>query len=967
MRSDLFGALLFASCLVFGTSGVAGQTSISLAGQWRFQLDRNDSGMRDRLFARSLPGQVSLPGTLSEQGFGDEVTPATKWIGQIVDQSYFTSPDYHVYRQPGNVKLPFWLQPEKYYAGPAWYQREIEIPQEWAGRRIALLLERPHWETRVWVDGDLIGSNNALGTPHEYDLGVELQPGRHILTVRVDNRMIIDIGENSHSISDHTQGNWNGIVGRIELSASAPVWIDDLQVYPHLATRSITVRGRLGNATGRADHGVLSVEVNEHPSGPRSSPAAFSNPIAAVQVPVAWTPSGASFETLIQLPESVRAWDEFSPVLYQLAARLDANQDSRSVSFGLRELRTEGTEFLLNGRKLFFRGTLECAIFPLTGHPPVDVESWRKIIRAAKAHGLNHIRFHSWCPPEAAFEAADELGFYYQVECSSWANGSTTLGDGKPVDNWIYEEAERILRAYGNHPSFMLMLYGNEPGGPHHKAYLARWIDHFRARDARRLYSSGAGWPELQESQFHVLPDPRIQAWGAGLKSRINSRPPETGSDYRDFIWARSVPIISHEIGQWCVYPNLEEIPKYTGYLKPKNFEIFRDRLQASGMLDQAREFLLASGKLQTLCYKEDIESALRTPGMGGFQLLDLHDFPGQGTALVGVLDPFWDSKGYVSAEEFRRFCNVTVPLARLPKRVFETGEEIEASIEVAHYGAAPLNSMVATWRLLDEAGNVLMDGRLPAAAIPIGNAFGVGRIRIPLKMIQAPARCRLVVALEGTEFENDWDFWVYPAGLEAQEQGIVVVRELDDQALRALEGGAKMLLLIPPEKVAPDPHLGKVELGFSSIFWNTAWTKRQAPHTLGILCDPEHPALAAFPTDFHSDWQWWYLLNRAGAMILGDLPGPIRPIVQVIDDWFTARRLGLVFEARVGNGSLLVSSIDLENDLGSNPVARQLRHSLLEYMRGSDFRPDVTVTAEQIRALIAGTQREAASRRGSD
>ena len=132
---------------------------------------------------------------------------------------------------------------------------------------------------------------------------------------------------------------------------------------------------------------------------------------------------------------------------------------------------------------------------------------------------------------------------------------------------------------------------------------------------------------------------------GAGLSSRINAKPPETVSDYTESISKFDVPVISHEIGQWCVYPNFNEMKKYTGVLKPRNFEIFRETLEENQMLDQANDFLVASGKLQTLCYKEDIESALRTPGFGGFQLLDLHDFPGQGTALIGVLDPFWEEK----------------------------------------------------------------------------------------------------------------------------------------------------------------------------------------------------------------------------------------------------------------------------------------------------------------------------------
>jgi hypothetical protein len=415
---------------------------------------------------------------------------------------------------------------------------------------------------------------------------------------------------------------------------------------------------------------------------------------------------------------------------------------------------------------------------------------------------------------------------------------------------------------------------------------------------------------------------------------------------------ARKVPVISHEIGQWCVYPNLAERAKYTGYLKARNFDIFADSLAASGMADQAPAFLHASGKLQTLLYKEDIESALRTPGMGGFQLLDLHDFPGQGTALVGVLDPFWDPKGYVTAGAFRRFSGETVPLARLDRRVFTTAESLEADIEIAHFGPGPLAGARPVWRLADEDGRAVARGALPGRDVPVDNAVALGHLSLRLAKLKAPGRYRLVVGLDGTPFENDWDVWVYAPRVDTSvPAGVTVVRALDEAAEARLRAGGRVVLLVPPDRVRGDA-LGKVELGFSSIFWNTAWTSRQAPHTLGVVVDPKHPAFAAFPTEGHSNWQWWYLVARAGAMILDGLPGELRPTVQVIDDWFTNRKLGLVFEARVGEGRLLVTSIDLERDLATNPVARQMRLSLLRYAASDRFAPPVALSADAVRAL---------------
>lgn len=365
----------------------------------------------------------------------------------------------------------------------------------------------------------------------------------------------------------------------------------------------------------------------------------------------------------------------------------------------MRDFHVQGKSFVINGHPVFLRGTLECAIFPKTGFPPTDVEVWERIIKICKAHGLNHIRFHSWCPPKAAFEAADKLGFYYQVEASAW----TTIGDGEPIDRWLYEESERMVAEYGNHPSFCLMSHGNEPRGKNHPEFLKNFVSYWKAKDSRRVYTTAAGWPIILENDYHnVHRKVRIQGWNQNLNSIINREAPRSDYDWESAVAHLKAPMVSHEIGQWCVYPNFKEIPKYDGVLKATNLEIFKKSLEANGMLQLADDFLNASGKLQALCYKADIEAALRTKGFGGFQLLDLHDFPGQGTALVGILDSFWDEKGYISPEQFRQFCDETVPPARFKKMIFTSDEKVECEIEVAHYGENEISSVVPSWKIAD-------------------------------------------------------------------------------------------------------------------------------------------------------------------------------------------------------------------------------------------------------------------------
>jgi hypothetical protein len=355
------------------------------------------------------------------------------------------------------------------------------------------------------------------------------------------------------------------------------------------------------------------------------------------------------------------------------------------------------------------------------------------------------------------------------------------------------------------------------------------------------------------------------------------------------------------------------------------------------------------TGRLQTLCYKEEIESALRTPGFGGFQLLDLHDFPGQGTALVGVLDPFWDSKPYVAPQEFRRFCHHTVPLARLAKRTFVADETLEAAIEVYHFGPRDLTDAVITWELRQEDGSAAVSGTMTQVNLPRGQLSAAGTVSAKLPATAAPQKLRLVVGIEGTDYENDWELWVYPRELDsALPKDVMITEGLDDQTLAALSRGDKVLLIPRPETVRSD-----VAIGFTSVFWNTAWTRNQAPHTLGILCDPDHTALVRFPTEYHTNWQWWELINGSSAMILDDLPPDLRPLVQVIDTWFEARRLGLVFEAAVGGGKLLVCSMDIAHNLDNRPVARQMRYTLLSYMASDTFDPEIPVDVGEIRGLF--------------
>ena len=938
---SLVSIILLFSFLSPARASVIAPQFQSLSGSWLFALDRDDIGLTARWFEHSLSGRVELPGSLPEQGIGDPPSLTSTWTGVDEGLQELRTRSFEEYSRPDRFKMVYSLTPIRVYVGPAWYQRQIDVPTTWTGRRVALSLERVHWQTMVWVDGRLCGERNSLGTPHEYDLTDVLNPGQHTVTIRVDNRLQIPDFAGAHSVTDNTQGNWNGLIGALVLRATPRVWIEDAQVYPDVTHGAIRVSARFGNKTGVAGRSTLTVSAESY-----NSP--HSHRVPARQIPVRWTSEGGSVEFEIPLGQDAQLWDEFSPALYRLT--LAGVGDPYTVTFGMRELGVKGTQLTLNGRTIFLRGTLECAIFPRTGHPPMEVAEWERIFRIVRAHGLNHLRFHSWTPPEAAFIAADELGLYLQVEMAwtqSWGNTLTT---------WINEETGRILHTYGNHPSFMFLVASNEAGPlvGEPAPFANQWLAHWKKGDRRRLYSFASGFPMASENEFDVSIEPRLFPFPQPQRPVLEEAP-QTAFDWSAVVRQLGRPVVSHETAQWTAYPDLGEIPKYQGgVMQPGNLEIFRDLLNKAGLGEQAQAFTEASGAFQKLLYKAEIEAVLRTPGMAGFQLLGLQDYPGYGSAYVGLLNAFWEEKGYSTAEAFRRFSGATVPLARMPKLVLANDEQFTAVVEVAHYGSNDLVAIRPHWRIHDQADRDVAKGDLPVRPVPTGTLTTLGRISLPLAQFTQATKLTLEVTLPTTTAINTWDFWVFPANQTVTTPpGIHVAESLDATARNVLQKGGRVLLIPGPQHIA-----GNIPGTFQPIFWSNLLGGKGSQDTVGLLIDAHHPALQEFPTGTHSDWQWWGLAEHSKPMDLHALPNELHPIVQSIPDWAAPRKLGLLLEARVGSGRLLLSSIDLQSELEGRPAARQFRRSLLAYMDSTKFNPTVNLTFSQLENLLTDAPR---------
>lgn len=926
---------------------------VSLTGEWSLQLDPRGVGLEEGWFRRPLPDRIELPGTLDERGKGP--------LNENRESGMFTRVRRHL--------------------GPAWFQREIEIPANWASRRVWFAVERTK-TTRVWLDDRLVGTGDSLSVEQIFDLGTNLQPGRHRLTVCVDNSVRPPVGD-PHQLSEHTQTNWNGLLGRIELRTRDAVWIESIRTFPEVDVGSVRVAVELGrdpqlpsDLGGRVR---VSARLWNCPDGETGSTPEITAPFG---------PADRSVEIRCPLGSDARTWDEFSPALYRLRLDLTAEADRRRATdlretdFGLREFGRKGTQFAINGKSIFLRGKHDACVFPLTGYAPMSVEEWTRVLWIARSYGINHYRFHTWCPPEAALAAADIVGIYMQPELPNWnslgeppqnMDGDVELrgeaSSGTRHMDYLRAEGQRIFHAYGNHPSFVMFALGNELGGS--REAMAALITGFRRFDPRPLYAQGSnnflGAPTLAPGDDYwtttltgghysagtYFPDTRHRrvrgSYPVHTTGHINNRPPASDLDYREAVCDVPVPVIGHEIGQFQVYPDFRGISKFTGVLRARNFEIFRERLEKAGMHDQAEQFVRASGALAVICYREEIEAALRTPGFGGFQLLDLQDFPGQGTALVGILDAFMDSKGLIAPEAWREFCSETVPLLRMTGYAWQQRDRFHATAELAHYGARDLDGVRMRWSVADSGGTVIRRGEFPAVNAPQGGLTPFGDVDFALKEFPAPAAYTLRLELDGTSVRNSYRFWVYPDEVKVSPPpGVVVTRALDAKTRRTLAAGGRVLLLPHESSLARS-----VPGAFQPDFWcYPMFKKYQPPGTLGILCDPAHPALAGFPTGFHSDWQWWPIVRHGRSMVLDDTPHEFRPLVQVIDNFERNHKLALVFEAMVGGGRILACSGALLEQ-ADRPESRQLLHSLLTYAGSDHFQPEQSLGFDTLEKIF--------------
>lgn len=878
----------------------------------------------------SIPGQsgpIRLPGTLDESGIGRPESVERQWhLEDAREIGLYQDGDPIVTR----------LTRRHTYEGEAVFTSELKwkVPE---GKRIFLECERARFLI-LNVNGQSVPPYTAcsVSTPYVFEL-TGLMNGNDVLTLISDNSYPgwpYKAITQSSAGSDETQTNWNGILGYIRLRIEEQAFIQDIRVYPQ--GNRLDVCAVIDTVCSLS--GILRF----------SSLALLQDVETAVDVPAG---RAEIWMRGLRLATTVHRWDLEEGHLYSLTASISETA-RRTVSFGIRDFYAKDGRFRLNDRTIFLRSETNCAVFPESGYPPMDESAWRGILLTYRSYGVNCMRFHSHCPPEAAFTAADELGMLMQPELSHWDAESAFSSEESRKYYW--DELMQVLRMLANHPSFVMLTLGNELHADESgHNYMTKLLNQARDFDHTRLYANGsnthygqAGHDEA--SDFYTAMayfDKDLRATSNDMRGWLNETYPDLRTSYAPAMTAlrekTEQPICSFEIGQYEVLPDFDELDSFRGVTDPANLCVFHDRAKERGMLAGWKARVEASGELSLLCYRAEVEAALRTEGFGGISLLGLQDFPGQGTALVGMLNSHLEVKPFAFArpERFRNFFHDTLPLVLLPRCTYFQGETLTAVIRFANYGKQGLSG-IPSWVL--EGNGFSQNGIFNLVSSPVGGLTTLGLLSVPLDMRENAVQLTLTVTFCG--HSNTYSIWVYPNHEPVCPASVHECRLLDKDALAVLASGGRVYLSPPSTKEALP---NSVQGHFSTDFWSVGCFPQQEG-SMGQLIDAKHPVFAGFPTDTHTDWQWWPMASQRAVI----LPENYNAIITELDSYAYLRPMAQLLEFRCGGGRLLFSTFGLQ-DLMRYPEACALQASIYRYLESDDFCPEQEIPIETIQSLV--------------
>lgn len=877
----------------------------------------------------TIPGMtkpMTIPGTLDESGIGHKDVGGKKWHPDTDTNAALYQVDQGIQTRLTRVCT---------YEGPARITRTLDWakPQD---KRLFIDVERSRHLTLL-VNGREVPACSArsVSTPWSFEV-TDCMTGHDEIVFIADNSYPgwpHDAIVFSSAATDETQTNWNGMLGYVRLRVEERNFIRAVRAYP--CGDKLDVCVEISAVKPEETDVTVTSEALDGPSTAMARLRDGTNEIWLKALP---------------LRSDVRRWDEEEGFLYELTAAM--GEQAHTIRFGVRDFRAEGGFLTLNGRRIFLRSEANCCVFPETGHPPMTVAEWKQVLEVYRSYGVNCMRFHSHTPPEAAFAAADEMGMLMQPELGHW-NPETAF---ETEESYEYYQGELLgtLMALANHPSFVMMTLGNELAA--HELGHERMEELLRlahTQDGTRLFACASNahygwWGHKGESDFYTstnLGKVQLRATYAGMDGYLNHEYPSACHNYEQAMEAVrrecDKPVFSFEVGQFEVLPDFAEIDEFRGVTRAVNYEIIRSKVQESGLMDTWMQQVEATGELSNLCYREEIEAAMRTESFSGISLLGIQDFPGQGTALVGMLNSHLQPKPYPFAqpERFRTFFRSVLPLALLPRYTYEAGELLTAPVRLANYGRTAIAG-VPSWTLKGE--DVSMAGVLPEVDAAPGGLTDLGEIRVELAGIKRAMMLTLTIRIAGAV--NRYPIWVYPKTQPACPANVHECRSLDDTALAVLAKGGTVYL--SPDSTA-EAIPASIQAQFSPDFWSVGTFPYQAGG-MGQLIERDHPIFREFPTDAWSNWQWWPMASQRALL----LPRRVKAIVTEMDSYAYLRPMAKLLCCRCHGGVLMISSMALHN-LQQYPEARALQQGIYDWLSSGHADADQEMTVAEVRNMI--------------
>ena len=957
---------------------------ILLNGKWHVVLEDGTTG------------QMDLPGTLDENGIGHRDVGANQW-----------HPDAVLGNAAGEIDkdapIATRFTRRHTYEGEARISRKITVP-DYGTDRLFVLAERAR-ALRLLVDGEVcaVFRQGTLSTPYIFEL-TGAAPGEHEFTFLSDNSypgMPKAAIYYSSAATDETQTNWNGILGECSMYTRPQNFIDSLRVYPRAVKKE---------EKNKAGGYVLDVCVELAPGAKKvykdakiilQSEALAAGELEDTQtlteiisysgegLAEAGTDKEENPKTMeiwfrdLPLRENVKLWDEDEGNLYEMAVTLDNGMSAEDkggstaecrTRFGIRSFGDNGSGRLaLNGRAIFLRGEANCAEYPETGHPPMTIPEWKEMLLKYRSYGINFVRFHSHCEPEAAFAAADELGMLLQPELSHW-DPKDAFGT---EESYRYYRAELVdlLKTYANHPSFVMLTLGNElQAQDEGRERMRELVRTAKRMDPTRLYANGSNAfygeegcdPESDFYTSQSCKDVVICGTFSGMRGYLNENYPSADRTYDEAMAEirkeYQKPVFSFEVGQFEVLPDFEELESFHGISDPVNLKLIKKRVEERGLLPTWEKYVEATGELSRLAYREEIEAAMRTRELSGISLLGLQDFPGQGTALVGMMNSHLEPKPYDFArpERFREFFQECRILVKLPHYTYEAGERLIAEVEAANFGKRNIEG-VFCWTLagkksVSENGNcepaeikskntVIATGEDTEITIcRPGSYTEVGSLDIPLDFVEKNTALTLKVRIGDSI--SAYPIWVYRKTTPVCPENVYETRAFDVKTREILQNGGRVYLSPDADK---ESLPNSIKTQFTTDFWSVG-TFADQEGGMGQLIDTEHPIFKEFPTDFHTDWQWWIMATKRAVI----LPHPMKTIITEMDSYAFLRPMAQMIEFRCLKGKVLLSTMELHKSQ-QYPEVRALQASIYTYLSGENFEPAEEITEEELSMLVRG------------